>query len=96
MIAEIRYELAVHSWPLHISFFTKLIAKENFPYLKLMGVSALSLRTINLNELEDQPLEVREAIAFYAAHALLPIHFTSEDRARHYSILENAGYIEKL
>ncbi|OMG46993.1 hypothetical protein BK140_24075 [Paenibacillus macerans] len=54
------------------------------------------MKTINLSELDSQPSEVQEAIAFYAAHSILPIQFSSAERERHYKVLERAGYIEKL
>ncbi|MEK8215541.1 hypothetical protein [Paenibacillus sp. FSL L8-0463] len=53
-------------------------------------------KTVNLAELDDQPQEIREAIAFYAAHTVLPIHFTAAERDRHYSTLEQAGYLERI
>ena len=56
----------------------------------------MSTKSINLNELDNQTQEVREAIAFYTAHSVLPITFSVEERAYHYSVLENAGYIEKI
>jgi hypothetical protein len=56
----------------------------------------LPFKTINLSQLDDQPTEIREAVAFYAAHTILSVQFTVEERARHYGVLEEAGYIEKL
>jgi hypothetical protein len=54
------------------------------------------LNTINLGELDNQPPEIREAVAFYAAHTILSVQFTAEERARHYGVLEEAGYIERI
>lgn len=54
------------------------------------------MKKIDLNDLDNQPAEIREAIAFYAAHTVLPISFTKEERERHYSVLEQAGYLEKV
>ncbi len=54
------------------------------------------LNTINLAELDSQPIEIREAVAFYAALSILPVQFTAEERARHYGVLEEAGYIERI
>lgn len=51
---------------------------------------------LDLTELDDQPQEIREAIAFYAAHTVLPIHFTAAERDRHYLTLEQAGYLERI
>ncbi|MNW50075.1 hypothetical protein D3C74_275150 [compost metagenome] len=56
----------------------------------------MPLKTINLSELDNQPAEIQEAIAFYAAHTILPIQYTAEERDRHYKLLEQAGYIEKV
>lgn len=53
-------------------------------------------KTIILSELDEQPIEIREAVAFYAAHMILPIQFSASDRDRHYKVLEQAGYIEKV
>ncbi len=53
-------------------------------------------KKIDLTTLDSQPVEIREAIAFYAAHTVLPISFTAEERERHYSVLEQAGYLEKV
>jgi hypothetical protein len=52
--------------------------------------------TINLAELDNQSPEIREAIAFYAAHTILSVQFTAEERARHYGVLEEAGYLEPI
>jgi hypothetical protein len=54
------------------------------------------MKPFNLSNLENEPAEIREAVAFYAAHTVLPISFTREERERHYSVLEQAGYIEKV
>ncbi|MNI84692.1 hypothetical protein D3C73_1416180 [compost metagenome] len=56
----------------------------------------MSKKKLDLTELEDQPQEIREAIAFYAAHTVLPIHFTATERERHYATLEQAGYLERI
>ncbi|GGF86585.1 hypothetical protein [Paenibacillus aceti] len=56
----------------------------------------MSTKSINLLELDDQPKELREAIAFYAAHTVLPLSFSAAEREHHYKVLEQAGYIESL
>ncbi|QUL57539.1 hypothetical protein KDC22_14310 [Paenibacillus tritici] len=53
-------------------------------------------KTINLAELDNETQEIKEAIAFYAAHTVLPIHFTAAERDRHYLTLEQAGYLERI
>jgi len=56
----------------------------------------MALKQLNLSELENEPLEIREAIAFYTTFTVLPIRFTKEERERYYRILEQAGYLEKV
>jgi hypothetical protein len=56
----------------------------------------MAIKVLKLSELDDQPIEVREAIAFYASMSVLPIHFSPAERERHYKVLEAAGYIESL
>ncbi|MHA6530220.1 hypothetical protein [Paenibacillus sp. BAC0078] len=56
----------------------------------------MTSKKLDLAELEDQPQEIREAIAFYAAHTILPIRFTVAERERHYEVLEQAGYLERI
>ncbi|MEK3699319.1 MULTISPECIES: hypothetical protein [unclassified Paenibacillus] len=56
----------------------------------------MTKKKLDLSELDDQPQEIREAIAFYAAHTVLPIHFTAAERERHYQTLEQAGYLEGI
>jgi hypothetical protein len=68
--------------------------KENFPYFMRSGL--MERKKLDLTELDDQPQEIREAIAFYAAHTVLPIHFTAAERDRHYLTLEQAGYLERI
>jgi len=53
-------------------------------------------KMIDLSKLDNEPAEIREAVAFYAAHTVLPIRFTAEERVHHYSVLEKAGLIEKV
>lgn len=56
----------------------------------------MASKLINLSELESHPQEIREAVAFYAARSVLPVQFTTEERERHYSVLEKAGFIESI
>jgi hypothetical protein len=53
-------------------------------------------KNIDLSKLDEQPQEIREAIAFYAAHTVLPIHFAASEREQHYRTLEQAGYLERI
>jgi hypothetical protein len=56
----------------------------------------MTKKTIDLSKLDDQHLEIREAIAFYASHTILPFHFSASERERHYTTLEQAGYLERI
>ncbi|WP_339248130.1 hypothetical protein NST58_12880 [Paenibacillus sp. FSL R10-2796] len=56
----------------------------------------MNKKKLDLTELDDQSQEIREAIAFYAAHTVLLIHFTADERERHYQTLEQAGYLERI
>jgi len=51
---------------------------------------------INLSELDKQPAEVQEAAAFYASFGVTTTAYTKEEREHFYTILENAGLIEKV
>ncbi|MOA68936.1 hypothetical protein D3C78_1968200 [compost metagenome] len=53
-------------------------------------------KLVNLSEIDCQPVEIQEALAFYVAHTILPVQFTAEERERHYKILEEAGYLESV
>jgi hypothetical protein len=54
------------------------------------------LKQINLNRIHEESAEVREAVAFYTASTIFPIQCSPEQRRQHYSVLEQAGYIEQL
>lgn len=54
------------------------------------------IKSFVLSELDKLPAEIQEAVAFYAAHTILPIQFSAAERERHYKTLELAGYIEKV
>lgn len=56
----------------------------------------MNKKKIDLSELDNQPLEIREAIAFYTSHTVLPIYFTAAEREQHYRTLEQAGYLEQI
>jgi hypothetical protein len=52
--------------------------------------------TINLSGLDNQQAEIQEAAAFYASFGVPRTVYTKEERERFYTILENAGLIEKV
>ena len=56
----------------------------------------MGIKTINLSELDNQPAEIQEAIAFYTSRSILPLHYSAIERERHYKVLEQAGYLEKV
>lgn len=56
----------------------------------------MATKAIDLSELDNQPIEIRKAIAFYAAQGILPIHYSVKERNQHYKTLENAGLIEPI
>lgn len=56
----------------------------------------MEIKTINLATLHNESEEIREAIAFYTGFTVFPMQCTSADRERHYGVLEQAGYIEKV
>lgn len=51
---------------------------------------------INLSELDEQSSEVQEAVAFYASFGVSRTNYSKEERKRFYTILEDAGLIEKI
>ncbi|MGG6309819.1 hypothetical protein [Paenibacillus macerans] len=56
----------------------------------------MHIKSINLSELDEQPAEIQEAIAFYAVRTILPLHYSAAERERHYKVLEQAGYLERM
>lgn len=56
----------------------------------------MGIKSFNLSELDNQPAEIQEAIAFYASRSILPLHYSAAEREHHYKVLEQAGYLEKV
>jgi hypothetical protein len=54
------------------------------------------VKKLDLNKLEEEPVEVQKAVSFYASHTVNGIRVTTEERYHHYSVLEKAGLIEPL
>jgi hypothetical protein len=54
------------------------------------------VKKLDLNKLDEEPIEVQQAIAFYASHTINKVRVTTEERHIHYSVLENAGLLEPL
>jgi len=56
----------------------------------------MAIKQIDLNMLHNEPAEVQEAVAFYTSYSYLPVRVSQEEREHYYSVLEEAGYIEKV
>lgn len=54
------------------------------------------MKKLDLNKLEDEPIEVQQAVAFYASHTINKVRVTTVERYKHYSVLEDAGLLEPL
>ncbi|MMZ50557.1 hypothetical protein D1872_122750 [compost metagenome] len=54
------------------------------------------MKKLDLNKLEDEPIEVQQAVAFYTSHTINKVRVTTLERHRHYSVLEDAGLLEPL
>ncbi|OMF46582.1 hypothetical protein [Paenibacillus peoriae] len=54
------------------------------------------MKMLDLNKIEDEPIEVQQAVAFYTSHTINKVRVTTEERYKHYSVLEDAGLLEPL
>ncbi|TQS00073.1 hypothetical protein [Paenibacillus ottowii] len=54
------------------------------------------MKKLDLNNIEDEPIEVQQAVAFYTSHTINKVRVTTEERCKHYSILEEVGLLEPL
>ncbi|WP_090738455.1 hypothetical protein [Paenibacillus sp. Mc5Re-14] len=54
------------------------------------------MKKLDLNKLDEEPIEVQQAVAFYASHTINKVRVTTKERYNHYSILEEAGLLEPL
>ncbi|MEK4456869.1 hypothetical protein [Paenibacillus sp. FSL R10-2748] len=54
------------------------------------------MKKLDLNTLDEEPIEVQQAVAFYASLTINEIRMTTKERYRHYSVLEEAGLLEPL
>ncbi|MFT9371894.1 hypothetical protein [Paenibacillus polymyxa] len=54
------------------------------------------MKKLDLNKLEDEPIEVQQAVAFYTSHTINKVRVTTEKRYKHYSVLEEVGLLEPL
>ncbi|MMZ51344.1 hypothetical protein D1872_130800 [compost metagenome] len=54
------------------------------------------MKMLDLNKLDEEPIEVQQAVAFYASHTISEVLVTTEERYKYYSVLEEAGLLEPL
>ncbi|MDQ0497319.1 hypothetical protein [Paenibacillus brasilensis] len=54
------------------------------------------MKKLDLNKLDEEPIEVQQAVAFYASHTINEVRLTTKERYRYYSVLEEAGLLEPL
>ncbi|ODA05852.1 hypothetical protein [Paenibacillus polymyxa] len=54
------------------------------------------MKKLDLNKLDEEPIEVQQAVAFYASHTISEVRVTTEERYKYYSVLEDAGLLESL
>ncbi|MDR6776300.1 hypothetical protein J2W98_000547 [Paenibacillus peoriae] len=54
------------------------------------------MKKLDLNKLDEEPIEVQQAVAFYASHTINEVRVTTEERYKHYSVLEEVGLLEPL
>jgi hypothetical protein len=54
------------------------------------------MSTVDLNNFDQQPTEVQQAIAFYVGYSLQEVQATVEERLAHYTVLEKFGLLEPL
>ncbi|MCC3380720.1 hypothetical protein ACFQ5D_10850 [Paenibacillus farraposensis] len=54
------------------------------------------MKKLDLNKLEDEPIEIQQAVAFYASYTINEIRVTTEEKHKHYIVLEKAGLLEPL
>ena len=54
------------------------------------------MSTVDLNNFDEQPTEVQQAIAFYVGYTVNGVQATAEERQTHYEILEQVRLLEPL
>ncbi|MGM1023459.1 MAG: hypothetical protein ACQEXV_23735 [Bacillota bacterium] len=54
------------------------------------------MKKLDLNKLDKEPIEVQQAVAFYASHTINEVRVTTEERHKYYSVLEEAGLLEPI
>ncbi|WP_145148531.1 hypothetical protein [Paenibacillus xylanexedens] len=54
------------------------------------------MSTVDLNNFDEQPTEVQQAIAFYVGYTVNGVHATAQERQAHYAVLERVGLLEPI
>jgi len=54
------------------------------------------MSTVDLNNFDEQPFEVQQAIAFYVGYSVNRVQATAEERQAHYAVLEQVGLLEPI
>ncbi|WP_405117884.1 hypothetical protein MHB43_20425 [Paenibacillus sp. FSL H8-0317] len=54
------------------------------------------MSTVDLNNFDEQPAEVQQAIAFYVGYSVNGVQATAEERQAHYAVLEQVGLLEPI
>ncbi|WFA86477.1 hypothetical protein [Paenibacillus amylolyticus] len=54
------------------------------------------MSTVDLNNFDEQPVEVQQAIAFYVGYSVNGVQVTAEERQAHYAVLEQVGLLEPI
>lgn len=54
------------------------------------------MSTVDLNNFDQQPTEVQQAIAFYVGYSVNGVQATAEERQLYYAVLEQVGLLEPI
>ncbi|MGE6578979.1 hypothetical protein ACQKFM_29160 [Paenibacillus xylanexedens] len=54
------------------------------------------MSALNLNNFDEQPTEVQQAVAFYVGYTVNGVQATSQERQAHYAVLERVGLLEPI
>ncbi|MET3828609.1 hypothetical protein ABIC86_000069 [Paenibacillus sp. DS2363] len=54
------------------------------------------MSTVDLNNFDEQPTEVQQAIVFYVGYTVNGVKATAQERQVHYAVLERAGLLEPI
>lgn len=54
------------------------------------------MSTVDLNNLDEQPIEVQNAIAFYVGYSVNQVSASVQERQAHYAVLERVGLLNPI